>query len=108
MMPPMGGIKLQKRNHDFFVSYGHADSEPVTKLVDMLKRVCGLSVWFDGSHGNAAQRSSELLGNAIRNSRGVLFCVSSNWKASTWCRSEFEVALSEQRAHDGFEIVSLR
>lgn len=104
----MGGIKLQKRDDDFFVSYGHDDLPRVIPLVDMLKRVCGLKVWFDGVSGNAAQRSSELLGGAIANARGALFCQSAAWKRSSWCRNEYEVALSEQRMHDGFEIVSAR
>ena len=55
------GIKLQKRENDFFVSYGHGDLACVTPLVDLLKRVCGLRVWFDGAEGNATLRSSEFL-----------------------------------------------
>lgn len=104
----MAGIKLQKRDHDFFVSYGHGDLARVAPLVDLLKRRCGLRVWFDGSEGNAAARSSELLGGAIRNARGALFCLSESWKKSTWCKNEYEVALAEQRMHAGFEVVSVR
>ncbi|QSQ26409.1 toll/interleukin-1 receptor domain-containing protein [Pyxidicoccus parkwayensis] len=104
----MPGIKLQKRDEDFFVSYGHADLARVATLVDLLKRVCGLRIWFDGADGNAALRSTDLLAGAIRNSRGALFCLSNAWKQSTWCRNEYEVSLSEQRMHDGFEIVCLR
>ena len=104
----MSGIKLQKRDHDFFVSYGHGDLPRVAPLVDLLKRRCGLRVWFDGSEGNAASRSSELLGGAIRNARGALFCLSESWKKSTWCKNEYEVALAEQRMHAGFEVVSVR
>ena len=104
----MSGIKLQKRDHDFFVSYGHGDLARVAPLVELLKRRCGLRVWFDDSQGNAASRSSELLGGAIRNSRGALFCLSEAWKKSTWCKNEYEVALAEQRIHAGFEVVSVR
>jgi hypothetical protein len=82
----MSGIKLQKRDHDFFISYGHGDLALVSPLVDLLKRRCGLRVWFDGSQGNAAARSSELLGGAIGNARGALFCLSESWKKST-CRT---------------------
>jgi len=104
----MAGIKLQKRDNDFFVSYGHRDLVRVAPLVDLLKRTCGLRVWFDGVEGNAAVRSSEFLSGAIGNARGALFCLSEAWKQSTWCKNEFEVSLSEQRMHAGFEIVCLR
>lgn len=104
----MAGIKLQKRENDFFVSYGHADLARVAPLVDLLKRLCGLSLWFDNTDGNAATRSSELLGRAIGNARGALLCLSEAWKGSTWCKNEYELALSEQRTHDGFEVVALR
>ena len=104
----MAGIKLQKRDDDFFVSYGHGDLARVASLVDLLKRVCGLRVWFDSAEGNASLRSSELLGGAIGNARGALFCLSEAWKRSTWCKNEYEVSLSEQRMYEGFEIVCLR
>jgi hypothetical protein len=104
----MVGIKLQKRDDDFFVSYGHDDRALVAPLVDLLKRVCGLRVWFDGAEGNASKRSSDLLSGAIGNARGALFCLSEAWKRSTWCKNEYEVSLSEQRVHEGFEIVCLR
>jgi TIR domain len=104
----MAGIKLQKRNHDFFVSYGHGDLAQVMVLIHLLKRVCGLSIWFDETHGNASVRSSELLGRAIGDARGAIFCLSEAWKKSSWCKSEFNVSLKEQRAQDGFEIVSVR
>lgn len=104
----MAGIKLQKRDHDFFVSYGHGDLDRVVPLVNLLKRECGMRVWFDGADGNASLRSSELLGRAIGNTRGALFCLSESWKRSSWCQNEYDVSLSEQRTHDGFEIVGLR
>jgi hypothetical protein len=104
----MPGIKLQKRADDFFVSYGQGDLADVTPLIHLLKRVCGLRIWFDGTDGNAVKRSAELLAGAIYNARGAIFCLSEAWKRSTWCRNEYEVSLSEQRMHDGFEIVSLR
>jgi hypothetical protein len=104
----MAGIKLQKRDYDFFVSYGHGDLDRVVPLVNLLKRECGMRIWFDGADGNASMRSSDLLGRAIGNARGALFCLSESWKGSSWCRGEYDVSLSEQREHDGFEIVNLR
>lgn len=104
----MAGIKLQKRDDDFFVSYGHGDLDRVTPVVHLLKRECGLNIWFDGVDGNASLRSSDLLGRAIRNARGAIFCLSEAWKRSTWCQNEYDVSLSEQRMHDGFEIVCVR
>ena len=104
----MTKIKLQKRENDFFISYGHADLERVQPLVDLLRRTCGLRVWFDGAEGNAAVRSSELLGEAIGNARAALFCLSEAWKRSSWCKNEYNVSLSEQRMYSGFDIVCLR
>ena len=104
----MAGIKLQKRENDFFVSYGHDDLARVAPLAELLKRVCGLHVWFDTADGNASKRSSELLAGAIGNARGALFCVSEAWKRSTWCKNEYEVSLSEQRMYEGFELVCVR
>jgi len=104
----MAGVKLQKRDHDFFVSYGHSDLGRVQPLVDLLRRTCGLRVWFDTAEGNASQRSSELLAGAIGNARAVLFFISEAWKRSTWCKNEYEVSLSEQRMYSGFDIVCVR
>lgn len=104
----MTGIKLQKRDKDFFVSYGHGDHIRMAPLIALLKGVCGLQIWLDSIDGNAAERSSELLASAIGNSRGALFCLSEAWTKSTWCKNEHEIALSEQRMYDGFEIVRLR
>jgi hypothetical protein len=106
----MAGIKLQKRDHDFFVSYAHADSARVTPLVNFLKRVCGLRIWLDSGDGNASVRSSELLSTGLGNARGALFCLSEAWKRSTWCKNEYDVALAEQsmHQHDRFEVLCLR
>jgi hypothetical protein len=104
----MAGIKLQKRGYDFFISYGHSDAGCIIELVDLLKRLCGLKIWIDNSSGNASSRSSELLGNAIGNARGVLFCLSETWKSSSWCKDEYDVSLAERRMNEGFEIVTLR
>ena len=104
----MAGIKLQKRGDDFFVSYGHADLSRVSHIVDWLKRICGLKLWFDTDDGNASTRSSELLARAICNARGALFFLSDGWKRSSWCKNEYDVALSEQRMHEGFEVVAVQ
>jgi hypothetical protein len=104
----MAGIKLQKRENDFFLSYGHDDRDRVLTLVNLLKRVCGLRIWFDDADGNASVRSSELLAGAIGKARGALFCVSESWKRSSWCKNEYEASLAEQRMHQSFEVVCLR
>ena len=103
----MAGIKLQKRKDDFFVSYGHADVTRVAPLVDLLKRTCGL---WSGSTALTAilVRVHEAPVRRIGNARGALFCVSQAWKRSSWCESEFEVALTQQREFDGFEIVGIQ
>jgi hypothetical protein len=103
----MSGIKLQKRENDFFISYGHRGLARVLPLIDLLKGA-GLKIWFDSTDGNASERSSELLAGAIGNSRGAIFCLSEGWKQSSWCKDEYDVSLSERRTHDGFEILSLR
>lgn len=104
----MALIKLQKRSHDFFVSYGHDDMARVREIADWLRRVCGLELWLDSAEGSAAKRSSELLANAIGNCRGAMFFLSEKWKLSSWCRDEHEIALTEKRRQEGFEIVAVR
>jgi TIR domain len=96
---------LHKRPNDLFVSYGHADRALVEPVVDWLRRSAGLKVWYDASSGNAARRTTDLLGGGIESARGALFFLSPNWGASTWCRDEHEVALTERRAYNDFFVV---
>jgi hypothetical protein len=103
----MPSIRLQKRANDFFLSHAHKDRKDVQPVVDLLKS-CGMQVWFDSSDGNAALRSSDLLGDAIGNARGAIFCLSDAWMQSEWCRGEYDVSLAEKREVDGFEIVCVR
>jgi TIR domain-containing protein len=65
-------------------------------------------LWYDASSGNAAQRTTDLLSRGIESARGALFFISPNWGASTWCRDEHEVALTERRANDEFIIIAAR
>ena len=104
----MSGIKLQKREYDFFVSYRHADLRRVAIIVEWLTKLCGLKIWFDDDQGNAAKRTTELLGAAIGNARGALFFLSETWKQSPICKDEFEVALEQRYENAGFEVVAVR
>lgn len=104
----MVGVKFQKRRYDLFVSYGHADVARVEPIVRLLTAKAGLEVWFDGDAGNAATRSSELLSEAIENSRAAIFLLSEGWTRSTWCKGEYNKSLVEQRAEDEFVIVAAR
>ncbi|GIM89187.1 toll/interleukin-1 receptor domain-containing protein [Paractinoplanes toevensis] len=98
---------LQKRPNDLFVSYGHADRELVGPVVDWLRRSAQLKVWYDGTSGNAAQRSTELLAGGLASARGALFFLSRNWEASTWCKDEHEYALTERRANSAYFAVAV-
>jgi len=82
----MAAVPLQKRPNDLFVSYGHADKARVDPIVNWLRHDVGLKVWYDALSGNAAERTSSLLANAIQSARGALFFLSQNWQASTWLR----------------------
>jgi TIR domain len=99
---------LQKRANDLFVSYGHTDRTIVDPVVDWLRKSAGLKLWYDAGSGSAAQRTTDLLGRGIESARGALFFLSPNWSASTWCRDEHEVALTERRANDEFIIIAAR
>jgi hypothetical protein len=103
----LAGIKFQKRDCDFFVSYGHDTAASVGVIVDLLK-TAGVRLWYDSDSGNAAVRSAELLGGAIGNSRGALFFLSEAWKNSSWCRDEYDVSLSERRSNEEFIIIAAR
>jgi TIR domain len=99
---------LQKRPNDLFISYGHADRAIVNPIADWLSKSAGLKLWYDASSGSAAQRTTDLLSRGIESARGALFFISPNWGASTWCKDEHEVALTERRANDEFIVLGAR
>ncbi len=100
--PPAEAKKLQKRANDFVVSYDPGDLARVTPLTNLLRKICGLGIGFDGVGG--MQSSAGAIGNA----RGAIFCLSEAWKGSVSCRKEYELSKLEKDAQDGFEIVCLR
>lgn len=104
----MAHVPLQKRPHDLFVSYGHADFGRVDPIVQWLKQFAGLKLWFDSTSGDASKRTTALLTAAIESSRGAIFFLSSGWLGSTWCTDEHEVALNERRKDDGFLVLAVR
>jgi TIR domain len=97
---------LQKRANDLFISYGHADLATVKPIVEWLSRSAGLRLWYDVRTGNAAQRTTGLLSRGIESARGALFFISPNWGASTWCRDEHEVALTQRRRNNEFIVIA--
>lgn len=101
-------VPLQKRPHDLFVSYGHSDLQRVDPIVQWLKQLAGLKVWFDSTSGDASKRTTALLTDAIQSSRGAIFFLSSGWLGSTWCTDEHEVALNERRKDDSFLVLAVR
>jgi hypothetical protein len=101
-------IPLQKRPNDLFVSYGHVDRAHVDPIVNWLRHSVGLKVWYDAISGNAAERTSTLLANAIQSARGALFFLSPNWAASTWCEDEHEFALTERRSNAAYSVVAVQ
>jgi TIR domain len=74
--------------------------------VDWLRRSVGLKIWYDGVSGDASKRTTTLLANAIQSARGSLFFLSSNWRASSWCGDEHEIALTERRTNDTYSLVA--
>ena len=105
--PGLAGIKFQKRDFDFFISYGHDTGGRVGSLVHLLKKA-SVRMWYDSDSGNASTRSSELLSDAIGNSRGALFFLSEAWKNSSWCKDEYDVSLSERRLNEEFTIIAVK
>jgi hypothetical protein len=99
---------LQKRPNDLFISYGHADKPIVDAIVRWLQHSAGLKIWHDDVGGDASRRTTELLENGLGSSRGSLFILSSNWTASTWCKDEYDFALTERRNNDAFLVVAVR
>lgn len=99
---------LQKRPNDLFISYGHPDKPVVDAIVRWLQHSAGLKIWQDDVDGDASRRTTTLLEKGIESSRGSLFILSSNWKASTWCEDEYNFALTERRDNDAFLVVAVR
>ena len=99
---------FQKRDHDLFLSYGHANVARVEPIVRLLTKKAGLKVWFDAEMGNAATRSAEMLSDGIERSRAAMFLLSEGWTRSSWCKGEYNKSLVEQRAEEEFAIVAAR
>ena len=104
----MAGIPLQKRPHDLFVSYAHANQGLVDPIVHWLKDKAGLNLWYDVKSGDASKRTTTLLTEGILSSRGLIVFLSSAWVDSSWTRDEFEVALTERRENDDFLVLTVR
>jgi hypothetical protein len=101
----MSVVPLQKRPYDLFVSYAHLDEALVSPIVKWLE-MAGLKVWYDTTSGDASRRSSDLLGRGLQSARGAIFFLSPNWVASTWCRDEHEVALTERRDSESYLVIA--
>ena len=87
------GDKEKPEQYDMMISYCWAQKELCHRINDRLEKE-GYSVWLDRDE----MRGSivESMAEAVENSRCVLICMSSNYKASTNCQAEAEYAFNRK------------
>jgi cell division septation protein DedD len=85
--------KEKPEQYDMMISYCWAQKELCHKINDRLEKD-GYSVWLDRDE----MRGSivESMAEAVENSKVVLVCMSSNYKASTNCQAEAEYAFNRK------------
>jgi hypothetical protein len=85
--------KAKPEQYDMMISYCWAQKELCHRINDRLEKE-GYSVWLDRDE----MRGSivESMAEAVENSRCVLICMSSNYKASTNCQAEAEYAFNRK------------
>jgi hypothetical protein len=87
------GDKEKPEQYDMMISYCWAQKELCHRINDRLEKE-GYSVWLDRDE----MRGSiiESMAEAVENSKCVLICMSSDYKASTNCQAEAEYAFNRK------------
>lgn len=79
-----------------FISYSHADTETVTKIVALLKKNTDLPVWYDHELRGGDHYFS-IIAEQILENEYFIFIVSDNSVQSDWCIHELQFAMAEKR-----------
>lgn len=79
-----------------FVSYSHADTEEVSRVVEVIKNTCGQPLWYDHNLRGGDHYFS-VIAEQIKENEYFLFMVSDHSVNSDWCMQELQFAMSERR-----------
>lgn len=81
---------------DVFVSYAHADIEAVNKIINALKSIDDVAVWYD-SNLRGGEHYFSVIAESILKNDYFIFVVSKSSVSSDWCLHELEFAMSERK-----------
>ncbi len=79
-----------------FISYSHADTQEIVKIVELLKSSTDQDIWFDHELRGGDHYFS-IIANQILKNEYFVFVVSDNSVSSDWCIHELEFAMAEKR-----------
>ncbi len=83
-------------NKNVFVSYAHSDIEAVNKIINALKAIPDVEVWYDSNLRGGEHYFSVIAESILKNDYFV-FVVSKSSVNSDWCLHELEFAMSEKK-----------
>ncbi|MFM7642826.1 MAG: toll/interleukin-1 receptor domain-containing protein [Cyanobium sp.] len=104
----MGGLSLNKRDYDIFISYAHAEKPFVQSLYAWLQDVAGFQVWWDSRDLAAGASLATELQKGIGRCRAVVLVASDESLSRGWVQKEYNAAMDECANFEGFRMVVLR
>ena len=72
----MGGIPVGKRRFHAFLSHAHVDKGRADQLVEWLRDVAAVPVWYDAVNMPPGATIAQVLPDAIENSRSLILLMS--------------------------------
>jgi TIR domain len=104
----MGGIPVGKRQFHAFVSHAHVDKGRADQLVDWLRDVTGVPIWYDADKVPTGGIIEEILDQAIEDSRSMICLLSEESVSRGWVQQEYRAAINHQTQHRAFRIIPVR
>jgi tetratricopeptide (TPR) repeat protein len=92
---------------DIFVSYSHKDVRFVNKLIADLRK-SGFLIWRDEDHLHVGDYSLDQITAAVKACKLLIAVISENYKASTWCKHEIKLKLSEEVSKGRIHVLPVR
>lgn len=83
------------KKYDVFISYSNEEPDKtIAKDIAIALKQRGLSAFFDKTEIDWGDRFAEKLSNAIKNCQYIIFCLSTSFSESNWCKEELNIALT--------------
>jgi hypothetical protein len=103
MAEPVG-----KRQFHTFLSHAHVDKDRADQLVEWLRDMAGVPVWYDQTHMRPGATIAQALPEAIEDSRSLTLLLSKESVAKGWVQHEYHAAINHQTQYRGFRIIPIR